>query len=57
MAEKINKTALNSGIRFNIVDDLGFDNASLKLFQEVQKQGLQQDEVEFTDIVDEKKPL
>jgi len=57
LAEKINKTALNSGIRFNIVDDLGFDNASLKLFQEVQKQGLQQDEVEFTDIVDEKKPL
>ena len=30
---------------------MGFDNASINLFNEVQKQGLGQDEVEFTDIV------
>jgi len=29
LAEKITKTALNTGIRFNIIDNLGFDNASL----------------------------
>ena len=51
MVEKIKKTALNTGIRFNIVDAMGFDNASINLFNEVQKQGLGQDEVEFTDIV------
>ena len=32
LAEKIEKTALNTGIRFNIVDNLGFDNASLSMF-------------------------
>ena len=52
MAEKIRKTALNTGIRFNIVDGAGFDNSSLNLFNEVQKQGLKEDEVEFTDIVE-----
>jgi hypothetical protein len=51
LVEKIKKTALNTGIRFNIVDAMGFDNASINLFNEVQKQGLGQDEVEFTDIV------
>jgi len=34
LAEKIEKTALNTGIRFNIVDNLGFDNASLHMFQD-----------------------
>ena len=29
LAEKIKKTALNTGIRFNIVDNYGFDNASI----------------------------
>ena len=29
LADKIKKTALNTGIRFNIVDNYGFDNASL----------------------------
>jgi len=32
LAEKITKTALNTGIRFNIIDNLGFDNASLQMF-------------------------
>jgi len=32
LAEKIKKTALNTGIRFNIVDHLGYDNASLAMF-------------------------
>lgn len=32
LAEKIKKTALNTGIRFNIMDNLGFDNASLSMF-------------------------
>ena len=32
LAEKIQKTALNTGIRFNIIDNLGFDNASLAMF-------------------------
>jgi 5'(3')-deoxyribonucleotidase len=31
-AEKIKKTAINTGIRFNIVDNLGFDNSSLAMF-------------------------
>ena len=44
LAEKIKKTALNTGIRFNIVDHLGYDNASLAMFQEAQKQGLSPDE-------------
>jgi len=51
LAEKIKKTALNTGIRFNIVDNMGFDNASLQMFQEAQKQGLNADELEFSDIV------
>lgn len=29
LAEKIKKTALNTGIRFNIIDNYGFDNASI----------------------------
>lgn len=44
LAEKIKKTALNTGIRFNIVDNLGFDNSSLAMFQDAQKQGLNPDE-------------
>jgi Cactus-binding C-terminus of cactin protein len=52
LAEKIKKTALNTGIRFNIVDGNGYDNASLAMFNEVQQQGLKEDEVEFADIVD-----
>lgn len=28
LTDKIKKTALNTGIRFNIVDNYGFDNAS-----------------------------
>lgn len=44
LAEKIQKTALNTGIRFNIVDNLGFDNASLSMFQDAQKTGLNADE-------------
>ena len=51
LAEKIKKTALNTGIRFNIVDSDGFDNSSIAMFQEAQKQGLSPDEQEFTDIV------
>lgn len=31
---------------------MGFDNASINMFNEVQKQGLKDDEVEFTDIVE-----
>ena len=37
LAEKIKKTALNTGIRFNIVDNYGFDNASMQMFQDAQK--------------------
>lgn len=44
LAEKIKKTALNTGIRFNIVDNYGFDNASIQMFQEAQKQGMNADE-------------
>jgi hypothetical protein len=32
LAEEITKTQLNTGIRFNIVDDYGYDNASLVMF-------------------------
>ena len=32
LQEKIKKTALNTGIRFNIVDNYGFDNASMQMF-------------------------
>lgn len=51
LAEKIKKTALNTGIRFNIVDSHGFDNSSVQMISEIQKQGLAEDEVEFTDIL------
>ena len=34
LQEKIKKTALNTGIRFNIVDNYGFDNASMQMFQD-----------------------
>lgn len=42
---------MNTGIRFNIVDHLGYDNSSLAMLQEIQKEGLSPDEEEFTDIV------
>lgn len=35
LAEKIKKTELNTGIRFNIVDGMGFDNASINMLNEV----------------------
>ena len=35
LAEKIKKTALNTGIRFNIVDKAGFDNSSLTMLAEI----------------------
>ena len=34
LQEKIKKTALNTGIRFNIVDNYGFDNASMQMLQD-----------------------
>lgn len=51
LADKIKKTALNTGIRFNIVDNYGFDNSSLQMFQDAQKHGMNQDEQEFADLV------
>ena len=51
MADKINRTAKNTGVRFNIVDSMGFEASSLSMLAEMQKQGFQEDEVEFTDIV------
>ena len=51
LAEKIKKTALNTGIRFNIVDNYGFDNASMQMFQDAQKQGMNADEQEFADLI------
>lgn len=51
LAEKIKKTALNTGIRFNIVDNYGFDNASIQMFQDAQKQGMNADEQEFAEMV------
>mmetsp|Transcript_41934 Transcript_41934/g.30196 ORF Transcript_41934/g.30196 Transcript_41934/m.30196 type:complete len:87 (+) Transcript_41934:1324-1584(+) len=51
MAERIRKTVLNTGIRFDITDKLGFDNASLSMYQDVQSRGLETDEHEFTDLV------
>ena len=51
LQEKIKKTALNTGIRFNIVDNYGFDNASMQMFQEAQKQGMNADEQEFAELV------
>ena len=50
-AEEVEKTQLNTKIRFNIIDHLGFDNASLAMYQDAQKQGLNADEQEFTDLV------
>ena len=50
-AEEVEKTQLNTKIRFNIIDHLGFDNASLIMYQDAQKQGLNADEQEFTDLV------
>jgi hypothetical protein len=55
LVEKIKKTALNTGIRFNIVDPLGFDNSSIAMLHEIQKEGLSPDEEEFTDIVQTEK--
>ena len=49
--EQVEKTQLNTKIRFNIVDQMGFDNASLAMYQDAQKQGLNADEQEFTDLV------
>ena len=31
-AEQVEKTQLNTKIRFNIIDHLGFDNASLEMY-------------------------
>jgi hypothetical protein len=35
VAEKINRTAKNTGVRFNIVDSLGFEASSLSMLAEM----------------------
>lgn len=49
-AERVKKTALNTLVRFDI-DSMGFDNASLNMYEELRRKGVGQDEEEFTDIL------
>ena len=35
VAEKINRTAKNTGVRFNIVDSMGFEASSLSMLAEM----------------------
>jgi hypothetical protein len=50
-AERMQKTALNTGIRFDITDSKGFDNSSLSMLDELKSKGLASDEQEFSEVV------
>lgn len=55
-AERVKKTALNTLVRFDI-DQMGFDNSSLSMYEEIKRKGVGQDEEEFTDIFQSAEPL
>ena len=50
VVERVKKTALNTKVRFDI-DNMGYDNSSLAMYEELKRKGLGQDEQEFTDMV------